>query len=179
MVSASPASQGGLKEQRSDLGITIDVDKITAELGGNALVGGKAALKKINKCIAKSVSFTQETTLSGRRTETTAREVVERGYRVRLYYIGLDSAAESISRIANRVRRGGHDIPTQDVERRFAGCWEAVAKVLPYCDEAEFYDNDNGFQLVAAYRNGELRTVGNLVPGWMKELRAYLDSSEN
>ena len=170
---------GVLKERCTDLGIIIDVDKITAELGGNALAGGKAALKKINECIDKGVSFTQETTLSGRRTETTAREVVEKGYRVRLYYIGLDSAAESVFRIANRVKRGGHDIPTQDVERRFAGRWEAVTKVLPYCDEAEFYDNDNGFVLVAEYRNGELRTVGSLVPGWLKELRAYLDSNEN
>ena len=97
---------GVLKERCTDLGIIIDVDKITAELGGNALAGGKAALKKINECIEKGVSFTQETTLSGRRTEATAREVVEKGYRVRLYYIGLDSAAESISRIANRVRPG-------------------------------------------------------------------------
>ena len=165
---------GILKEQRSDLGILIDVDKITAEMGGNALAGGKAALKKINECIEKGVSFTQETTLSGRRTEATAKEVVEKGYRVRLYYIGLGSAAESVSRIANRVKRGGHDIPTQDVERRFAGRWEAVAKVLPYCDEAEFYDNDNGFQLVAEYRNGELRTVGNIVPKWLSELQEYL-----
>ena len=101
---------GLLKEQRSDLGIIIDVDKITAELGGNALAGGKAALKKIDECIEKGVSFTQETTLSGRKTEATAREVVEKGYRVRLYYIGLDSVAESVSRIANRVKRGGHDI---------------------------------------------------------------------
>lgn len=31
---------GILKEQRSDLGILIDVDKITAELGGNAFAGG-------------------------------------------------------------------------------------------------------------------------------------------
>ena len=68
-----------LKEQRSDLGILIDVNKITAELGGNALTGGKAALKKINECIEKGVSFTQETTLSGRRTAATAREVIEKG----------------------------------------------------------------------------------------------------
>ena len=170
---------GVLKERCTDLGTIFDVDKITAELGGNALAGDKAALKKINECINKEVSFTQETTLSGRRTEATAREMVEKGYRVRLYYIGLDSAADSISRIANRVKRGGHDIiPALDVERRFAGRWEAVAKVLPYCDEAEFYDNDNGFVLVAEYRNGELRTVGSLVPAWLKELRAYLDGSE-
>lgn len=166
---------GILKEQRSDLGILIDVDKITAELGGNALTGGKAALNKINDCIEKGVSFTQETTLSGRRTAATAREVMEKGYRVRLYYIGLDSAEESLLRIANRVRRGGHDIPQEDVVRRFGERWEAVEKVLPYCDEAEFYDNDNGFQLVAEYRNGELRTVGSHCPRWLTELLRYLE----
>lgn len=166
---------GILKEQRSDLGILIDVDKITAELGGNALTGGKAALKKINECIEKGVSFTQETTLSGRRTAATAREVIEKGYRVRLYYIGLDSAEESLLRIANRVKRGGHDIPQGDVVRRFGERWEAVEKVLPYCDEAEFYDNDNGFQLVAEYRNGELRTVGSRCPRWLAELLRYLE----
>ena len=165
---------GVLKERCTDLGTIIDVDKITAELGGNALAGGKAALQKINDCISKGVSFTQETTLSGRRTEATAKEVVEKGYRVRMYYIGLDSAAESVARIANRVRRGGHDIPTSDVERRFAGRWEAVAKVLPYCDEARFFDNDNGFVEVAEYQNGELQLLGDLRPAWVQELKQYL-----
>ena len=166
---------GLLKEQRSDLGIIIDVDRITAELGGNALAGGKAALKKIQDCIDKGVSFTQETTLSGRKTEATARQVKDLGYCIRLFYIGLDSAEESLSRIENRVKRGGHDIPHDDVIRRFAGRWEAVAKVLPYCDEADFYDNDNGFVLVAEYRNGELRTIGTRRPAWLAELQEYLD----
>ena len=165
---------GVLKERSTDLGYIVDVDKITAELGAGTLVGGKAALKKINECIEKGVSFTQETTLSGRKTEATAKEVREKGYRVRLFYIGLDTAEESLVRIANRVRRGGHDIPENDVERRFAGRWEAVAKVLPYCDEAEFYDNDNGFVKVAEYRNGELRPVGRLHPEWLVELLQYL-----
>ena len=71
---------GVLKEHCTDLGTIIDVDKIAAEPGGNALAGGKAALKKIHECISKGVSFTQETTLSGRRTEATAREVVEKGF---------------------------------------------------------------------------------------------------
>ena len=161
---------GVLKERSTDLGMIVDVDKITAELGGNALAGGKAALRKINDCIDKGISFTQETTLSGRKTEATAKQVKELGYHVRLFYIGLDTAEESLSRIANRVKRGGHDIPQDDVVRRFAGRWEAVAKVLPYCDEAEFYDNDNGFVLVAEYRNGEIRPVGTLRPRWLLDL---------
>lgn len=97
-----------------------------------------------NGSVSKGVSFTQETTLSGYKTESTAKAVKELGYRVRLFYVALDTATESLSRIENRVRRGGHDIPHDDVLRRFSGRWEAIAKVLPYCDEAEFYDNDNG-----------------------------------
>lgn len=165
---------GVLKERSPDLGVIVDVDKIIAELGGNALAGGKAALRKMNACIEKGISFTQETTLSGRKTEATAKQVRDLGYRVRLFYIGLDSAEESLLRIANRVKRGGHDIPRDDVIRRFAERWEAVAKVLPFCDEAEFYDNDNGFVLVAEYRNGELRTVGSRHPQWLAELLAHL-----
>lgn len=60
------------------------------------------------------------------------------------------------------------------MERRFAGRWEAVTKVLPYCDEAEFYDNDNGFVKVAEYHNGELIPVGTQHPKWLLELLDYL-----
>jgi predicted ABC-type ATPase len=56
---------GVLKERTTDLGVIIDVDKITAELGGDLLIGGKASINKIDDCIAKRISFTQETTLSG------------------------------------------------------------------------------------------------------------------
>lgn len=55
-----------------DLGTIIDVDKITAEFAGNTLADGKAALAKIRDCISRNVSFTQETTLSGYKTEATA-----------------------------------------------------------------------------------------------------------
>lgn len=139
---------GVLKGSRDDLGQIIDVDKITAQLGGDAL--------------------------SGYRTERTARKAREAGYSVRLYYVGLNTPEESLQRIENRVRRGGHDIDREDVLRRFAGRWEAVEKVLPYCDTAEFYDNDNGFRLVAEYRNGELLQVSENRPTWILELRDYL-----
>ena len=165
---------GVMKSSVTDLGVIIDVDKITASVGGKALEGGKIALRKINECLDKSVCFTQETTLSGSFVPRTARKAQDLGYHVRLYYIGLDTVEESLERIRNRVKRGGHDISPEDVKRRFASRWEAVAAVLPYCDEAAFYDNDNGFQEVAAYRNGELLLIGEHRPAWILELRAYL-----
>ena len=168
---------GVLKGIRDDLGIIVDVDKMTAELGGNPVTGGRAAIRRIRECLERGVSFTQETTLSGFKTEQTAKEARELGYTVRLFYIALDTPQECLERIENRVRRGGHNIAENDVERRFAGRWEAVQKILPYCDTAEFYDNDNGFVQVAEYRNGELRTVGEHRPAWLRELLTFLAAS--
>ena len=167
---------GVLKGRTSDLGTIVDVDRITAQLGGDALAGGKAAVRLLDDCLAKGISFTQETTLSGRRTEATAKKAREHGYYVRLYYIGLDSAEESLVRIENRVRKGGHDIPKENVLRRFSDRFEAVARVLPYCDEAEFYDNDNGFVKVAEYKNGELLCMGDSRPKWLVELCQHIKS---
>lgn len=164
---------GILKEQSTDLGTIIDAEKITAKLGGDSLAGEQVAVAKIRECLDRGISFTQETTLSGRKTEATAKEAKENGYYVRLFYVALDTAEESMLRIQNRVRRGGHNIQDDDVIRRFAGRWEAVKKVLPFCDEAEFYDNDNGFMKVAEYRNGEIRPVGEYRPQWLTELIEY------
>lgn len=165
---------GAIKGSRADLGIIIDVDAITATLGGDPVRGGKEAIRRIDSCLDRGITFTQETTLSGFRTERTARKAAEAGYTVRLFYIGLNSAAESVERVQNRVKHGGHSIDTADIDRRFAGRWEAVAKILPFCHTGEFYDNGNGFQLVGLYQNGELLPVGENRPEWFAELMNHL-----
>ena len=165
---------GALKAERSDLGLIIDVDKLAAQLG-SPVEGGKAAVRKIDECLEKGISFTQETTLSGARTERTIRRAKERGYTIRLYYIGLDTMEESLGRIANRVAKGGHDIPKADVERRFQSRFTDVLRVLPYSDEARFFDNDTGFVEVAEYRNGELIPRVSNPPRWLLELMERVD----
>lgn len=74
---------GVLKTQTTDLGIIIDVDMITAQNGGSAMQGCRIALERIRECLDKGLSFTQETTLSGRKTEITAAQAKEQGYYVR------------------------------------------------------------------------------------------------
>ena len=165
---------GVLRTQLKALGRIIDVDKLTAQNKLTPLEGGREALRRIRECLNKGVCFTQETTLSGHQPERTASEAKEKGYYIRLFYVGLDSPEECLSRIENRVRHGGHNIPEPDVHRRFAGRWEALGKILPYCDEARFFDNDNGFLEVAEYLNGELLLKGEHRPSWVRELAEYL-----
>jgi len=165
---------GVLTTQALDIGIVIDVDKITASARTTPFEGGRIALRRINECLEKGVSFTQETTLSGHRAGKTAMDARTRGYHVRLHYIGLDTPEECLRRIENRVARGGHSISADDVLRRFTGRWNAVKRIFPHCDEARFFDNDNGFIEVAEYRNGELILIGEEHPDWVLELRNSL-----
>lgn len=162
---------GALKSERKDLGVIIDVDKITAAVGGNAIKGGKIAITRIDECLSRGVCFTQETTLSGQKTLHTIERARKAGYLIRLYYIGLDTLQECIKRIDNRVFKGGHNIPRSDVIRRFESRFSSLLRVLPYCDEAVFFDNDNGFVEVAEYDNGEVIPKGDYRPIWLSDLR--------
>ena len=161
---------GVLRTEIDNLGKIIDVDKITVSCNGNALEGGKKAVVLIDECLEKEICFTQETTLSGRKTLDTIKRAIAKDYYIRLYYVGLDTVDESLLRIANRVKKGGHNIETEAVSRRFGKRFEDLLAVLPYCNEATFYDNDNGFVTVAKYKNGELQTVGQNPPKWLLEL---------
>jgi len=169
---------GVLKTERTDLGYIIDVDKLAVEHKCDAIESGKIALTKIDECLDKGLSFTQETTLSGVRTEKTLRIAKENGYTVRLFYIGLDTLSESIKRIHNRVAKGGHNIQEDDVERRFEKRFNDVVNILPYCDEAHFFDNDNGFVEVGEYKNGEILCKGDYKPKWFIELKIHYRSRQ-
>ena len=166
---------GVLRAERNDLGYIIDVDKIAVEGCLSAIDAGKAALEKINSFLAKEVSFTQETTLSGMRSEKTVKMAKDRGYKIRLFYVGLNSSEESIERIRNRVRKGGHDIPNDDVMRRFNGRFDSLTKILPYCNEVYLYDNENGFVEVGEFKNGEILYKGDYRPNWLIELDSKVE----
>lgn len=95
-----------LRQKRKDLGTIIDVDKLNASLG-DKVSGGKEAIKKINHCLEHGLSFTQETTLSGARTVSTAKKAKEHGYYIRLYYVGLDTATESLKESKTALKKAG------------------------------------------------------------------------
>ncbi len=164
-----------LNLSQTDLGIIIDTDSITAKLGGDKLQGGKQAVKRISECLDNNINFTQETTLSGAKTLKTIKSARERGFYVRLYYVAVNELSECLLRIENRVRKGGHNIPRDDVTRRFNKRFEDVVRILLFCDEAHFIDNENGFVEVGEYKNGEIITFGETTPEWIRELRRKYD----
>ncbi len=163
--------RGVLEGQGAILGHIIDPDYIAKQNSFDVVRAGKQAIEEINDCLDRNVSFTQETTLAGKRIERTLKQARKQGYYVVMYYVGLDSLEESLKRIENRVRKGGHDIPTDDVVRRYSNRYEALRRVLPYCDEVIFYDNENGFIKVAEITNNRFNYSNGYRPQWLENLK--------
>lgn len=161
---------GVLNADRNDLGIIIDPDKIAAENQCGAVEAGKIAIHRMEDYLQKGITFTQESTLSGRRVLNTVKKAKEAGYVIRLFYVGLNTVDESLRRIRNRVEKGGHNIPSSDVQRRFDARFSTLLEFLPYCDEGLLFDNENGFQAVAQYKNGKIQVMEERRPQWLIEL---------
>ncbi|MDK2802780.1 MAG: hypothetical protein KFW09_05320 [Oscillospiraceae bacterium] len=168
---------GVLKAERTDLGFIIDVDYISKIDKINNISAGRKAIKMIDDFLLKGISFTQETTLSGRGVINTISKAKANGYTINLFYIGLDSCDESISRVENRVRKGGHHISKTDIIRRYHNRFNTLVKVIPFCDKVIFYDNENKFDNIAEYLNGEIILKSNTKVDWLDKLSERLSQS--
>lgn len=162
--------RGVLEGQGVALGHIIDADKIAKENDFDNIKAGKAAVKEISYCLENNLTFTQETTLAGHRIEKTIRQARKQGYDIIMFYVGLNSVEESLLRIVNRVRKGGHDIPKDYVNMRYQNRLGSLKKVLPLCDEVIFYDNENGFVKVAEIRNNTFNYTNGYRPDWILEV---------
>ena len=84
-----------------------------------AMKAGRLLLHEIHDAISRRQTFALETTLSGKTYIRLFRKARELGYDIELHYLWLSSPAQAIARVRERVRHGGHDVPTSDIRRRF------------------------------------------------------------
>ena len=94
--------------------------------------------------MTRRADFAWESTLSGlahvRRLQTMKRV----GYHVEIIYLRLASPRLALSRIAARVRQGGHDVPKADALRRFPRSWQNFeSRYRALADAWAVYDNSN------------------------------------
>ena len=80
---------------------------------------GKEFFRQLELNLNKNQSFMIESTLSGRYLKDVIIKAKEKGFKVVLIYIFLESEIENILRVKNRVLNGGHDVPEVDIKRRY------------------------------------------------------------
>lgn len=102
----------------------LNADDIAAELAPDnpaaaSLQAGRDLLARMEDLVAARRNFVVETTLSSTSYARTAKRLRADGWHVGLLFVWIPSAAVSAARVALRVKRGGHDIPRDAIERRY------------------------------------------------------------
>lgn len=158
-----------------DLGERINIDEIVSEKGSwmdklLQIKAGRTAMSLLNKYISNEVTFHQETTLPGNIILKQVKKAKEKGFQIRLYYIGVESVEVSLERVKKRVKKGGHGIDEAIIRKRFAAMPERLKEIISYCDTASFYDNTVRFRRLALTKGDVIFDCDMDLPAWFNEL---------
>jgi len=111
------------------------------------------------KCIKDGRSLIIETVLSAPDKISFIQEAKQKGYFIRLFFIGTETPQINAARIAYRVMRGGHDVPIQKIISRYYKSIANCSLLVPVVDRLYVYDNsvENVFpQLLFRASDGKL-----------------------
>lgn len=134
----------------------VNADIIAARLspvdpGKAALEAGRIMLSGINQLITEKKDFVFETTLSGKTYLSLIKRAKADGYTVTILYLWLASKEIAKTRVEERVRKGGHNIEPEVIDRRYdRGIKHLFSSYLPLSDAWQILDNTTGeYKIVA------------------------------
>lgn len=137
-----------------------------------AIEAGRMMLERMRRYRAERRSFSFESTLASLGFARFLREARADGYLVRLGYVTLPSPDLAVHRVAQRVLRGGHDIPEPVIRRRY---WRSLVNLdklyLPLSDAWTLYDNRTE-QLVPIASQQHAQPVTTHEPDLWREFEA-------
>lgn len=158
-----------------ELGTRVNIDEIAKDLGHwkhslTQIKAGRAAMALINGYIENETTFHYETTLPGVTITKLIKKAKQRGFRIRLFFIGVDDLSVALARVHKRIAMGGHGADDSVIEKRYRNINEHVKNILPLCDTAILYDNTLRFRQVAVIENGDAVDCDRELPGWFKAI---------
>jgi len=129
---------------------------------------GRRFMTALRDRLARRESLLIETTLSGVGFRRLLSQSQRLRYATSMVYIYLDSPETCTARIAERVRKGGHDVPVDDIQRRF---WRSIRNfwtvyrgmvdswVLVYNALGRFQDVATGSEQGVTVRDSDLFSI--------------------
>lgn len=134
-----------------------------------AIQGGRLALSRARSYLSTNQSFAVETTLSGSTYLRMIASAKTREWQVNLIYVGLGNVEISIERVTQRVAAGGHNVPEEDVRRRYERSLANLSVALQQVDHALIFDNSTaaGHQNILTMENGRVVKQAFKLPAWL------------
>ena len=125
-----------------------------------AIQAGRLMLERISELLQRNESFSIETTLSTRSYVHLVEKAHRQGYEVTLLYFWLKSPDQAIQRVAERVAKGGHDIPKNIIVRRYREGLENLFNLyMPVVDTWLLINNGEMPRTIIATGGKEQETI--------------------
>lgn len=125
----------------------INPDEIANEIFGD-WNSQDAILKAANycadwreKCLVQKQSFVFETVMSAIDKVDFIAKAKKNGFFIRLFFISTASPTINAARIADRVMKGGHDVPITKIVSRYYKSIENCKAISSIVDRLYIYDN--------------------------------------
>ena len=140
-----------------------------------AIEAGRIMLRRIDELLKNNENFAFETTLATKSYRNTILEAKNKGYNVTLIFFWLQTVELAKKRVQERVLKGGHNIETNVIERRyFAGIRNLFNIYVPISEIVFIFDNSEGtYDLIAEKKNdSDFSIINNLK---YNKLQQYYD----
>ena len=153
--------------------IRINTDEIVYSFGDwknsiDQIKAGKMAIQLRNKCFLEEKSFNEETTLTGKTILKIIDKAKDLGYKIHLYYIGIDNPEIAKERVKNRIARGGHGISPDVIKKRYYESLKNLEKIIHQCDFIEIFDNSKKFIRIFYYEDNQVFENDIAKVNWIK-----------
>ena len=133
------------------------------------------AASRIQDYIKNKKSFVRETVFSHSSKLEEIKQAQAAGFEVALYHVGVRSADLNVDRVAQRVKKGGHNVPENKIRERRERGEALISEAARLSDHAFVYDNSNWGkepQLHLQFEKGKVISASNDVPKWQCEVYA-------
>lgn len=125
-----------------------------------------------DKLQEKKIDYSFETVMSHASKIDDIKSARKIGYKTYLYFICIDDPEVNISRVQNRVEKGGHPVDKQKVEDRYYRALNLLNSAIEASDKSYLFDNSSEqLTLIAKIFEGklELTVDPEKLPNWFLE----------
>ena len=125
-------------------------------------------------CLAEKRSLIFETVFSSEGKVDFVRRAIESGYFVRIFFVSTNNPIINAARIAQRVLKGGHDVPIVKIISRYVKSIANCGMIADQVDRLYVYDNSiDGEEARPLFRlkEGQIGKIyTEAIPAWAQNI---------
>ena len=132
--------------------------------------------EEMKKYIAAGESFAFENNLHEAKTYQWLEEMQKTGYRIELFYIGVINLQITTKRIQERVKRGEHYVPQDEVFARYENGLKLLKYYFSLPDKLLIIDNTDLSTICLQAEKGVINYQQDVPFKWVADFKATLES---